>query len=56
MTKLLFVLPIVALGLFALPAVSHAQNLNTGSVEGAIPAPAENPAQGGESSGSEQGN
>lgn len=54
MKKLLLVLPIVALSLFALPAVSHAQNLNTGNTDGASSAPAESPAQGGGSE-SEQG-
>lgn len=56
MKKLLLVLPILALSLFALPLVSHAQNLNTGGVEGSSSAPAEMPAQGGEGGESEQGN
>lgn len=49
MKKLLFVLPIVALGLFALPAVSHAQgNINPGNTE-SEPLPADSSGQGGSS-------
>ncbi|MDX1483220.1 MAG: hypothetical protein R3229_01960 [Alphaproteobacteria bacterium] len=55
MKKLFYVLPIVALAIFALPAVSYANSLNPGNTQ-SDPIPPESSNQGGGASSSEEGN